>query len=114
MRRVLQINIMSTSKGKSKAPAIHLYKDNELDLSNLSELAEKKFGKKPFQWQLEAAATVLKGEDLILDVGTGSGKSLVFTLPLVLDPTDVSITVSPLSALMIDQVRQETWDSERD
>jgi superfamily II DNA helicase RecQ len=40
---------------------------------------------------------------VVLDVGTGSGKTLCFSLPL-LNEKDISITVSPLTALMIDQV----------
>ncbi|KAJ7807439.1 hypothetical protein B0H14DRAFT_2381275, partial [Mycena olivaceomarginata] len=59
--------------------------------------------RKPFQFQLEAAAAILRGEDLIIDVGTGAGKTLCFTLPLLLNTEDISMIVSPLSALMIDQ-----------
>jgi len=59
---------------------------------------------KPFQWQLEIAAAVLCGEDVIIDVGTGSGKTLCFALPLLLHETDIVLVVSPLTALMIDQV----------
>lgn len=85
-------------------PTICQFKEFELDLPYLSRLSEEKFSKKPFGWQLEAASASLQGRDLILDVGTGNGKTLVFNLPLLLDPKDISITVSPLSALMIDQV----------
>jgi len=38
-----------------------------------------------------------------LDIGTGSGKTLCFTLPLLLNNSDIALTVSPLTALMIDQ-----------
>jgi hypothetical protein len=31
---------------------------------------------KPYAFQLEIAAAVLRGEDVIVDVGTGSGKTL--------------------------------------
>ena len=44
------------------------------------------------------------GQDVILDVGMGNGKTLVFSLPLLTDPKDINIIVSLLSALMIDQV----------
>jgi superfamily II DNA helicase RecQ len=43
------------------------------------------------------------GEDVIVDVGTGSRKTLCFSVPL-LHETDIVIVVSPLTALMIDQV----------
>jgi superfamily II DNA helicase RecQ len=55
--------------------------------------------------QLDAAIELLRGEDVILDVGTGNGKSLTFLLPLLLDNNDINLIVSPLTALMIDQVR---------
>jgi len=83
---------------------IQKFKDDEIDRTLLSDLSEKILGKRPFSWQLDAAAALLRGEDLVLDVGTGSGKTLVFALPLLLNETDVIIVVSPLSALMIDQV----------
>ncbi|KAJ6604921.1 P-loop containing nucleoside triphosphate hydrolase protein [Mycena sp. CBHHK59/15] len=43
--------------------------------------------------------------DVIIDVGTGCGKTLCFTLPLLLEATDIAMIVSPLSALMIDQAQ---------
>jgi superfamily II DNA helicase RecQ len=49
-------------------------------------------------------ATALCGEDVIVDVGTGCRKSLSFSIPLILHETDVALRVSPLTALMIDQV----------
>ncbi|PPQ87252.1 hypothetical protein CVT25_004102 [Psilocybe cyanescens] len=79
------------------------HKASEVNLSVLAEKALEVLGKRPFQWQLDAARAILCGHDLILDVGTGCGKSLCFSLPLLLSETDISITVSPLSALMIDQ-----------
>jgi ATP-dependent helicase YprA (DUF1998 family) len=80
------------------------YTAEELDLGLISDKAYEKFGKRPFRWQLEAGAAVLCGKDVVLDVGTGSGKTLCFSLPLLLNERDVSLTISPLTALMIDQV----------
>ena len=80
------------------------YTPEELDLHVISDKSYEKLGKRPFQWQLEAAVAVLCGKDAVLDVGTGSGKTLCFSLPLLLDERDVSLTISPLTALMIDQV----------
>ncbi|KAJ7829287.1 P-loop containing nucleoside triphosphate hydrolase protein, partial [Mycena olivaceomarginata] len=57
----------------------------------------------PFKYQLEIAAAVLQGEDVIIDVGTGCGKTLCFTLPLLLSVEDISMIISLLSALMTDQ-----------
>jgi len=84
---------------------VRKYKAEEINLIHLADLAEEKLGRRPFDWQLEAASALLQGEDLVLDVGTGNGKTLVFSLPLLLDSRDINIIVSPLSALMIDQVR---------
>jgi DEAD/DEAH box helicase len=83
------------------------YTVEELDLGLISDMAYEKLGKRPFQWQLEAAAAILCGKDVVLDVGTGSGKTLCFSLPLLLNERDVSLTISPLTALMIDQVNHD-------
>ena len=81
------------------------YQDHEVEFSVLSDRAFEVFGKRPFRWQLEAAQAILCGRDVVLDVGTGSGKTLCFTLPLLLKNSDIALTVSPLTALMIDQAR---------
>ncbi|KAF8174398.1 hypothetical protein BJ912DRAFT_858456 [Pholiota molesta] len=85
-------------------PKVKIYTEAEVDLVALAQKAEEILGKRPFRWQLEAAQAILCGRDVILDVGTGCGKTLCFSLPLLLNDTDMGITVSPLSALMIDQV----------
>ena len=76
----------------------------EIDIGLLSHKAYEILGKHPFRWQLEAATAILCGKDVVLDVGTGSGKSLCFSLPLLQNERDVSLTILPLTALMIDQV----------
>jgi superfamily II DNA helicase RecQ len=83
---------------------IHIYKEGEINLDELVTRAQAILQKKPFFWQLEIAEAVLRGEDVIVDVGTGSGKTLCFALPLLKDDTDIVLIVSPLTALMIDQV----------
>jgi hypothetical protein len=80
------------------------YKAEDIDLEHLSSLAEAKLGIKPFEFQLEIAAAILRGEDVIADIGTGGGKTLCFILPILLSEHDLTIIVSPLNALMIDQV----------
>lgn len=84
---------------------IRQYEEHELDFEMLSEKAYQVLGIRPFRWQLEAAMAILCGKDVVLDVGTGCGKSLCFVLPLLLNETDIGITVTPLTALMLDQVR---------
>lgn len=94
--------------GQSK---VHTYTEDELDdniLDELEERAEVVLGVEPFPWQMKVAAAILKGKDVIVDVGTGCGKSACFLLPLLLHDTDIVLVVSPLSALMIDQVRDRS------
>lgn len=85
---------------------VRRYKAGEINLDVLAERAQEVLHKKPFLWQLEVAEAILCGEDVIVDVGTGSGKTMTFTLPLLTDEQDddIVLTVSPLTALMIDQV----------
>lgn len=86
---------------------VKIYKPGELDRAHLAHCAVEILGKKPFNWQLDAAEAVLCGQDVVLDVGTGSGKTLCFSLPLLLHKTDMALTISPLTALMLDQVCDE-------
>ena len=54
------------------------------------------FGSLKLQWQFYVGK--------MSSFRTGSGKTLCFSLPLILNDTDMVLTVSPLTALMIDQV----------
>ena len=86
---------------------VRRYKPEEIDIKKLVEKADQIFHKQPFEWQLDVPRAVLCGEDVVVDVGTGSGKTLCFSLPLLLDETgtEIILTISPLTALMIDQVK---------
>ncbi|KAJ7640072.1 P-loop containing nucleoside triphosphate hydrolase protein [Mycena polygramma] len=84
---------------------VRKYKGDEINIDLLVARAEEILRAKPFRFQLEVAAAVLRGEDVIIDVGTGCGKTLCFTLPLLLEATDIAMIVSPLSALMVDQAQ---------
>ncbi len=55
--------------------------------------------------QREVVGDILRGRDVLAIMPTGGGKSLCFQLPALLRP-GTSIVVSPLIALMQDQVRQ--------
>ena len=83
---------------------VHKYNPGEIDLDELSIKAEALL-QKTFKWQLTIADIVLQGEDVIVDVGTGCGKTLVFSLLLLKDGHDIIPIISPLTALMIEQVR---------
>jgi ATP-dependent DNA helicase RecQ len=64
------------------------------------------FGYEEFRpGQAEIIAAVLAGEDVFAVMPTGSGKSLCYQLPAIVDG-GLTVVVSPLIALMRDQVQQ--------
>lgn len=97
---------------------VHKYKIEDITneiLDKISQKVEELVGYKPFSWQLDAILPILCGEDVWIDVGTGCGKSLCFLLSTMVHSEDIALVVSPLSALMLDQVRllrKRTFDSE--
>ena len=58
----------------------------------------------PHEWQLDVAEALLLGIDSVVIVGTGSGKTILFMLPLVLNPEKMVLIISPLKVLQRDQV----------
>jgi superfamily II DNA helicase RecQ len=86
------------------ASKVRQYKPAEINVHRLVAQAQELLGCEPFEWQLEVTKAILGGEDVIVDVGTGNGKSLCFSLPLLINKNDVNLVISPLTALMIDQV----------
>jgi ATP-dependent helicase YprA (DUF1998 family) len=66
----------------------------------------------PRDFQLDVAEALVLGLDAMLVAGTGSGKSLPWAMPLLLDEYKerACIVISPLKALQADHVSsQETW-----
>lgn len=88
----------------AQSKKVRKYKPEEVNLDNLAAKCRQILHRTPFTWQLEIARSVLCGEDVVVDVGTGSGKTMCFALPLLQDDTDIVVIVSPLTALMTDQV----------
>ena len=62
-------------------------------------------GKRPYQWQLDAAEAFDLGLHCTILAGTGAGKTLPFIMPAFVNPRNVYIIVSPLNALEEDQVK---------
>ncbi|KAH9953285.1 hypothetical protein BGW80DRAFT_1192669, partial [Lactifluus volemus] len=58
----------------------------------------------PREFQLKAVLALLFGQDTLIDAGTGSGKTLCMILPALLDPTAMSLVISPLKRLQVLQV----------
>ncbi|KAK9934434.1 hypothetical protein M0R45_021579 [Rubus argutus] len=79
---------------------------NEPSDDNLVKLLKLTYGYDSFRdGQLESIKMVLAGESTMVVLPTGAGKSLCYQLPAVILP-GVTLVVSPLIALMIDQLKQ--------
>ncbi|KAL3835665.1 hypothetical protein ACJIZ3_010401 [Penstemon smallii] len=79
---------------------------NEASDENLVKLLKLTHGYDSFRnGQLEAVKMVLEGKSSMLVLPTGAGKSLCYQLPALVFP-GVTLVVSPLVALMIDQLKQ--------
>ena len=71
---------------------------------NPHQLLEKYFGFREFlDAQEEVVSTIVGGHDALVVMPTGGGKSLCYQLPALMLP-GITIVVSPLIALMKDQV----------
>ncbi|KAL0364294.1 UNVERIFIED_CONTAM: ATP-dependent DNA helicase Q-like 5 [Sesamum angustifolium] len=79
---------------------------NEASDENLLKLLKLTHGYDSFRdGQLEAVKMVLLGKSTMLVLPTGAGKSLCYQLPALVLP-GLTLVVSPLVALMIDQLKQ--------
>jgi ATP-dependent helicase YprA (DUF1998 family) len=59
----------------------------------------------PTEFQVRATIAVVSGQDALIDVGTGYGKTLCMIIPCLLDaPGTISIVISPLKRLQAVQV----------
>ncbi len=75
------------------------------DKEPLLQLARKSFGLTEFRpIQLDAITTILAGRDLMVIMPTGGGKSLIYQLPALCYNSGIVLVISPLIALMKDQV----------
>ena len=76
---------------------------NQVDSSSLTELLRRAFGHQSFRANQEAVCrAAVDGEDLLLVMPTGSGKSLCYQLPAIARG-GTALVVSPLIALIEDQ-----------
>ncbi|KAI6686665.1 hypothetical protein NL676_032578 [Syzygium grande] len=79
---------------------------NDASDVNLVKLLKLVYGYDSFHdGQLEAIRMVLAGKSTMLVLPTGAGKSLCYQIPSMILP-GITLVVSPLVALMIDQLKQ--------
>ncbi len=72
-----------------------------------TEILDKYWGYDAFRpLQAEIIDTVLQGDDTIALLPTGGGKSICFQVPILCHAKGIAIVISPLIALMEDQVNQ--------
>ncbi len=89
------------SRGRGRRPCGRC----DLEMTELTGALKRVFGFDGFRAGQEAVVRdALAGRDLLALMPTGGGKSLCFQLPALLQP-GVTLVVSPLIALMQDQVR---------
>lgn len=75
-----------------------------MDVSNPQEVLQHVFGYSAFRGQQQAAIdALLAGQDVMVIMPTGGGKSLCYQIPAMVRP-GTGIVISPLIALMQDQV----------
>ena len=63
---------------------------------------------KPYDWQIDVAEALALGLDTTVVAGTGSGKTLPWAMPLLLEENrdKICLVISPLNELEADHVRQ--------
>lgn len=82
-REALRNKLRILVEGDNAPPPIRTFKEMKFPKSVLTAL-EKRSIKKPTPIQIQGIPTVLAGRDLIGIAFTGSGKTLVFVLPLIM------------------------------
>ena len=86
------------------APLTSLLVSDE-ERARLEVAARERFGHASLlPGQAETMAAILRGQDVLTILPTGGGKSLCYQLPASMDRRGLTLVVSPLIALMKDQV----------
>lgn len=78
---------------------------SDVERSRILQAARSIFGfESLLPGQMQAVACALRGQDVLVILPTGGGKSFCYQLPALLDDGGTTLVVSPLIALMKDQV----------
>ncbi len=72
--------------------------------TRVQNIFRERFGSDAHAWQLDVTEALLLGLDTLLIAGTGTGKTMPFMMPLLLDQKAKHIVISPLKVLQADQV----------
>lgn len=76
-----------------------------INTKEFREEGMKKLGIANLRPQQEAPMeAILDGKDVIVLMPTSGGKSLLYQLPAVMEPGSLTLVISPLKALQLDQV----------
>eukprot|EP01105_Mastigella_eilhardi_P010664 TRINITY_DN2483_c0_g3_i1.p1 TRINITY_DN2483_c0_g3~~TRINITY_DN2483_c0_g3_i1.p1 ORF type:complete len:912 (+),score=234.34 TRINITY_DN2483_c0_g3_i1:62-2737(+) len=87
-------------------PPSNLQRHGPVDTELLNETARRVFGFETLRdWQVAGMLRVCSGQSALVVAPTGAGKSLCYQLPaLLMEPTHVVLVVTPLLALIADQL----------
>ena len=77
----------------------------QYSLDDAKDVLKSVFGFDEFRLaQADVVNALLAGENVLAVMPTGAGKSMCFQIPAILNTQEVTLVVSPLVALMEDQV----------
>jgi bloom syndrome protein len=79
--------------------------DSTRTRSDLKLIFRDRFGKDPYEWQLDVTEAILLGLDSVVIMGTGAGKTMPFMMSLLLNDKKKVIIISLLKILQADQVQ---------
>ncbi|KAF8119134.1 P-loop containing nucleoside triphosphate hydrolase protein, partial [Boletus edulis] len=98
------IKLSYSNLEKSRNSALHASGyQSESTCQVLSKACFECCNQVPYEWQLDAAEAFLLGLNCTVLAGTGSGKSLPFVMPAMVQDS-IIVVISPLNALEDDQV----------
>jgi ATP-dependent helicase YprA (DUF1998 family) len=61
-------------------------------------------GREPHLWQLDFGEAFILKLDGVITAGTGTGKTIPFMLPLLINPTKYLLIISPMNVLQHERV----------
>lgn len=102
-----EVSIINSNEVSNKTIQPNLI--NNKVYSNPNEILQSVFGFKKFRNELQESVVkkaLKRGSDIFVSMPTGAGKSLCFQLPAIFDSKMITLVISPLLALITNQVNQ--------